>query len=142
MQINPLETTVNTAQQRARTNKEMTFKGLIMDYQYPWRMLMLRIESADNNAYVDDPSFRAPYDEICQKVGYDDVRVNTILKEVAKKSLATAYGVWLPAYDVYTFWWPWVKNSYGAWGWGGYFTPNDQLQYIWLDQSLKKSMGY
>lgn len=142
MQINPLETTVNTAQQRARANKEMTFKGLIMDYQYPWRMLMLRIESADNNAYVDDPSFRVLYDEICQKVGYDDVRVNAILKEVAKQSLATAYGVWLPAYDVYTFWWPWVKNSYGAWGWGGYYTPNDQLQYIWLDQSLKKSMGY
>jgi peptide/nickel transport system substrate-binding protein len=142
MQINPLETTVNTAQQRARANKEMTFKGLIMDYQYPWRMLMLRIESADNNAYVDDPSFRVLYDEICQKVGYDDARINAILKEVAKQSLAIAYGVWLPAYDVYTFWWPWVKNSYGAWGWGGYFTPNDQLQYIWLDQSLKKSMGY
>jgi peptide/nickel transport system substrate-binding protein len=142
MQINPLETTVNTAQQRARANKEMTFKGLIMDYQYPWRMLMLRIESADNNAYVDDPYFRAPYEEISQKVGYDDARVNEILKVVGKKSLETAYGVWLPAYDVYTFWWPWVQNSYGAWGWGGYYTPNDQLQYIWLDKSLKKSMGY
>jgi peptide/nickel transport system substrate-binding protein len=142
MQINPLEQTVNTAQQRARANKEMTFKGQIMDYQYPWRMLMLRIESADNNAYVSDPSFRAPYEEICQKVGYDDARVNAILKEVAKQSLATAYGVWLPAYEAYTFWWPWVQNSYGAWGWGGYFTPNDQLQYVWLDQSLKKSTGY
>ncbi len=142
MQINALESTVNTAVQRGRTNKEMTFKGLVMDYQYPWRMLMLRIESADNNAYVSDPYFRAPYEEISQKVGYDDARVNAILKEVATKGLATAYAVWLPAYEVYSFWWPWVQNSYGAWGWGGYYTPNDQLQYIWVDQSLKKSMGY
>jgi hypothetical protein len=120
----------------------MTFKGLIMDYQFPWRMLMLRIESADNNAYVDDPWYRAPYEEICQKVGYDDARVNAILKEVGKRSLASAYGVWLPAYETYTFWWPWVQNSYGAWGWGGYFTPNDQLQYIWVDSAMKKSMGH
>jgi len=142
MQINPLESTVNTAQQRGRSNKEMTFKGLVMDYQYPWRMLMLRVESADNNAYVSDPAFRAPYEEICQKVGYDDARVNAILKEVAKQSLASAYGVWLPAYEVYNFWWPWLQNSYGAWGWGGYYTPNDQLQYVWIDDALKVSMGY
>ena len=66
------------------------------------------------------------------------VKVRLMTREILEKAPL----IYLPTPYVYTGWWPWVKNSYGAWGWGGYYTPNDQLQYIWLDQSLKKSIGY
>ena len=40
------------------------------------------------------------------------------------------------------YWWPWVKNYYGE------LTINDDatwapvLKYVWLDQGLKKEMGF
>jgi len=141
MEINVVETGVMTSMDRGRTYPEMIFKPLVQDYQFPWRMLFLRIESPDNVALVDDPYFRAPYEEICQIVGIDDARVNELLKDVGKKSLELAWAVWMPGIDIYTFWWPWLQNFYAS-GWGGYFTPNDWTFYCWIDEALKKSMGY
>lgn len=141
MDINVVETGVMTSMDRGRTYPEMIFKGLVQDYQFPWRMLFLRIESADNAALINDPYFRAPYEEICRIVGIDDARVNEILKEVGKKSLELAWAVWMPGTDIYTFWWPWLQNFYAS-GWGGYFTPNDWTYYCWIDKELKKSLGY
>jgi peptide/nickel transport system substrate-binding protein len=141
MEINVVETGTMTSMDRGRTYPEMIFKPLVQDYQYAWRMLFLRIESADNVAMVDDPRFRAPYEEICQKVGRDDVRVNEIIKEVSKMSLDLAWAVWLPGPEIYTFWWPWLQNFYSS-GWGGYYSPDDWTFYCWIDQALKKSMGY
>jgi peptide/nickel transport system substrate-binding protein len=141
MEINQVELGVKTSMDRGRTYPEMIYKPLVQDYQYAWRMLFLRIESADNVAMVDDPRFRAPYEEICRIVGKDDTRVNQILKDVGKMSLELAWAVWMPGPEIYTFWWPWLQNFYSN-GWGGYFTPNDWTYYCWIDESLMKSMGY
>jgi peptide/nickel transport system substrate-binding protein len=39
------------------------------------------------------------------------------------------------------YWWPWLKNYYGEWNLedGGLYPV---VPYIWLDQAMKKSMGY
>jgi hypothetical protein len=113
-------------------------KSQVGDSDFPW----IHPRLADNNAHVSDPVFRAPYEEICQTVGYDDAMVNVILKEVAKQSLASTYVAWLPAHEGCSFLWPWVRNSYDAWRWGGYYAANDQLQYLWLDKTVKESMSY
>ncbi len=141
MTINTVELGTKTSMDRGRTFPEMIYKALVQDYQYPWRMLFLRIESADNVAMVDDPRFRAPYEELQRIIGKDAVRVSQILKEVEKMSLELAWAVWMPGPEIYLFWWPWVQNFYSN-GWGGYFTPNDWTYYCWIDQALKKSMGY
>ncbi|MBW2061316.1 MAG: hypothetical protein JRI95_07085 [Deltaproteobacteria bacterium] len=49
--------------------------------------------------------------------------------------------IWLPGYYFYQAWWPWVKNYYGeirvgAWRSAPIFAR------IWIDQKLKKQMGY
>jgi peptide/nickel transport system substrate-binding protein len=141
LDINVVELGVMTSMDRGRTYPEMIFKGLVQDYQFPWRMLFLRIESPDNVALVDDPYFRAPYEDMCRLVGIDDARINTLLKDVGKKSLELAWAVWLPGVDIYTFWWPWLQNFYAS-GWGGYYTPDDWTMYCWIDKDMKKTMGY
>jgi peptide/nickel transport system substrate-binding protein len=141
LSIDVVETGTMTSMDRGRTYPEMIFKPLVQDYQFPWRMLFLRIESPDNVALVDDPYFREPYEEMCRLVGIDDARINSLLKDVGKKSLELAWAIWLPGVDIYTFWWPWLQNFYAS-GWGGYFTPNDWTMYCWIDTTMKKSMGY
>jgi len=46
----------------------------------------------------------------------------------------------MPAKPIYNFWHPWLKNFYGA----ANPEPNTAgpIQYVWIDQDLKKSMGY
>ncbi len=141
MVINQVELGTKTSMDRGRTYPEMIYKGLVQDYQFAWRMLFLRIESADNVAMINDPRFRAPYEEICQIIGKDDARVNEIIKEVSRMSLELAWAVWMPGPEIYTFWWPWLQNFYSN-GWGGYWTPNDWTYYCWIDEALKKSMGH
>jgi peptide/nickel transport system substrate-binding protein len=46
-----------------------------------------------------------------------------------------------PRYPTYSLWWPWVKNYSGEIS-VGYFTGQTWVQYVWIDQVLKKSMGY
>ena len=41
----------------------------------------------------------------------------------------------------YTLWWPWLKNYSGE-QMVGYFDVNFWTPYVWIDQNLKKSMGY
>jgi hypothetical protein len=45
-----------------------------------------------------------------------------------------AYAIPKPAPYTYNFWWPWLKNNYGQGS--GY------IRYAWVDQPMKKSMGY
>ena len=49
--------------------------------------------------------------------------------------------VWMPIPYVYTAWWPWVKN-YGGELRVGAVRPGPIYARIWLDQDMKKKMGF
>jgi len=49
--------------------------------------------------------------------------------------------VWLPTPYEYSAWWPWVKN-YGGEQRGGGGRPGPVYARIWIDQELKKKMGF
>ncbi|MEM7080296.1 MAG: ABC transporter substrate-binding protein [Pseudomonadota bacterium] len=55
--------------------------------------------------------------------------------------LDTAMYIWLPANYNYTAWWPWVKN-YGGELRAGAVRPGPIYAQIWIDQELKRSMGF
>jgi hypothetical protein len=40
----------------------------------------------------------------------------------------------------YSFWWPWLQNFSGEWTVG--YDDNTVPMFIWIDQTLKKEMGY
>ena len=64
-----------------------------------------------------------------------------IMRELTREVLAEAPYIWLPIQYVYTAWWPWVKNYDGELRVGA-VKPAPIYARIWLDQDMKKKMGY
>ena len=57
-----------------------------------------------------------------------------------KYVLDQAWAIRAERYPQFSLWWPWVKNYSGETtvGWVATFWP----RYAWIDQPLKKTMGY
>ena len=117
--------------------------------------------------HVRDVEFTAAFDVTKAKVGKDLAdaiwaKPNNTIKfaEVPKTGITVSRGmthdglgkylseivdkapyVWLPTPYLYTAWWPWVKN-YGGELRAGAVRPGPIYARIWVDQELKKKMGY
>ncbi len=95
----------------------------------------------ENHAWVDDPY----YDNLMTVIGRDIIKdpanFQKTVKEAVVYMLASAWGIWIPRQYKWNLYWPWMKNYYGitSVGWYGAW---DQLKIVWVDQDLKKSMGY
>ncbi len=61
-------------------------------------------------------------------------------RELMKYLLPGAWVIPTPRYPTYTLWWPWLKNYSGeiSMGWLAFTWP----EWVWVDQDLRKSMGY
>jgi len=71
----------------------------------------------------------------------DEGKRQGMLKEMTREILDKAPYIWLPTPYVYTAWWPWVKNYNGELR-AGAVRPGPIYARIWLDQEMKKKMGY
>lgn len=65
------------------------------------------------------------------------VKVRLMTRQVMEKAPV----LWLPSAYVYTGWWPWVKN-YGGELRAGSERPGPIHARIWVDQEIKKKMGF
>ncbi len=140
MQIKQLEASIFRSVGRGRTHEEMITMNVV-DYIFPFRLLMVRQESFDNRSFFEHPFTRQAYESINKIIGKDDTEANRMIKEVGVFSLQQAWGIWMPARYTYTMWWPWMKNYHGE-STLGYDGQNLFAYYIWVDEALKKSMGY
>lgn len=71
-----------------------------------------------------------------------DERVRQVkVRQMTRLVLEKAPVIFLPSAYVYTGWWPWVKN-YGGELRAGSERPGPIHARIWVDQELKKKMGY
>ncbi len=71
----------------------------------------------------------------------DEGKRQTMLKAMTREIIDKAPYIWLPTPYVYTAWWPWVKNYDGELR-AGAERPGPIYARIWIDQALKKKMGY
>jgi peptide/nickel transport system substrate-binding protein len=55
--------------------------------------------------------------------------------------LDQAWAIPAPATPLNNFWWPWIKNYHGEASLG-YDNTFNYTKYIWMDETLKESMGY
>ena len=98
--------------------------------------------AAANTCRIFDPKV----DEWLEKVRTTIIEGGTVagLKEargLVKYVQEQAYGIPVPYVYKYHMWWPWVKNYTGEETLGYYNSPN-YVPFIWIDQDLKKEMGY
>jgi len=94
-----------------------------------------------NASQINDPVIVAASDKMKATYITDEKAAMKQFKELMKHVLDQAYVVSRPIYPQATFWWPWLKNYSGEIQ-VGYFDTNYWASYIWIDQALKKSMGY
>jgi len=63
------------------------------------------------------------------------------LRALTREVLADAPYIWLPTPYQYTAWWPWVKNYEGELR-AGAVRPGPIYARLWIDQDMKKKMGF
>lgn len=71
----------------------------------------------------------------------DESKRIEIVRELTVQILDEAPYIWLPIAYSYTAWWPWVKN-YGGELRVGAVRPGPIYGRIWIDQDLKKELGF
>jgi peptide/nickel transport system substrate-binding protein len=71
----------------------------------------------------------------------DESKRKQMMREMTAEIVDKAPHIWLPSPYVYTAWWPWVKN-YGGELRAGAVRPGPIYARIWIDQEMKKKMGY
>jgi len=69
----------------------------------------------------------------------EDERIRLSREVVIPGVLEDAFAVGMPASRTVIFWWPWVKG-YGGLSAGAF--QGFPHQYLWIDQDVKKAMGY
>jgi peptide/nickel transport system substrate-binding protein len=90
---------------------------------------------------IQDPIIDKASDEMQRVYLTDTKAAMAIFKDSMKYVLDQAYVISRPIYPQTTFWWPWVKNYTGEYS-VGYIRQDSWAEWIWIDQTLKKSMGH
>ena len=92
-----------------------------------------------NPSQHSDPEFDKKLAEVYAE---PDERVRQIkVKLMTREILDKAPHIFLPVPHVYSAWWPWVKN-YGGELRAGADRPGPIHARVWVDQELKKQMGF
>ena len=71
----------------------------------------------------------------------DEGKRQAMVKELTREILDKAPYVWLPTPYIYTAWWPWVKGYNGELR-AGAVRPGPIYARMWVDQEMKKKMGF
>ena len=81
--------------------------------------------------------------EVCRRGASerDEAKRHAMFREMARDALRAVPYVFLPAPHYFSAWWPWVKNYNGELR-AGAAKPGPIYARLWIDQELKKKMGY
>src|SRR5262249_43982406 len=92
-----------------------------------------------NASAWSDASFDKKLDE-AYRTRDESVR-QKLIRELTIEVLEKAPCILLPAPYFYSAWWPWVQNYDGEL-WVGALRPGPIYARIWIDQEMKKKMGF
>ncbi|ESH88312.1 peptide ABC transporter substrate-binding protein [Cupriavidus sp. HPC(L)] len=92
-----------------------------------------------NASQWNDPKFDKKVEEAFEL--RDVGKRQEALRALTREIVAQAPYIWLPTQYVYTAWWPWVKN-YGGELRAGAVRPGPIYARLWIDQEMKKKMGF
>jgi peptide/nickel transport system substrate-binding protein len=94
-----------------------------------------------NPHMMSDPYFDKTFRAFEGDPNISDEKANDELKKLIVYTIEQAPAIILPQPYVYTAWWPWVRNYYGELRVGQQRSGPIHAR-IWIDQEMKKKMGY
>jgi peptide/nickel transport system substrate-binding protein len=96
----------------------------------PWNLYMM------SDPYIDKNLMDVLLNpKLTEKQGLE------VIKKLAIYTLEQAPAIILPTEYVYHSWWPWVQNFYGEFFVGAQRSAPIYAR-LWIDQEMKKKMGY
>ncbi len=94
-----------------------------------------------NISEINDPHTQEFKAQIARYVIENPDAMLAAKKDYATWELEQAWGVFMPLPHNYCAWYPWVRNFYGI-NWTGGAGTWDWTKGIWIDETMKESMGY
>ncbi|MBI2980276.1 MAG: hypothetical protein HYY41_05585 [Chloroflexi bacterium] len=107
----------------------------------PFDMDSVDPDNTGNRALIDDPYANQVLRDIKEDYVTNRAKIFPMVKDFYLYELEQAWHIALPGPNGYNMWQPWVKNYHGEVDLG----PCTRLiwgAYVWVDQALKKSLGY
>ena len=94
-----------------------------------------------NPHMMSDPYVDKTHSETVENPKLSEKQSLAVMKKMAVYILDQAPAIILPTAYTYCAWWPWVKNYYGEQRVGAQRSAPIMAR-IWIDQEMKKKMGY
>lgn len=118
---------------------DMLYQELFGTFTIQMTFSAVRSAALNNPSHINDPPGTIPYieelfTEYNKYIFADWPKAYEVFKKVKPYVLENTFIIPRPTPYTYAFWWPWVKNYYGQ---GAPF-----VRYAWVDQDMKKAMGY
>ena len=143
LEIQPKETGTFNSIQSAGNYEQMLFSTV---WSGPYAIPAMQgyrgaFTSSQNQSHLNDPKIEAAAAEMAKYIGIDMPKLFQIGRDMIPYLLGQAYFIQLPQPYTYRMWQPWVKNYHGeqTLNWA---TGNNFVQYAWIDQALKTSLGH
>ncbi|MBI2829974.1 MAG: hypothetical protein HYX81_02315 [Chloroflexi bacterium] len=138
--LQALERGAHTTAVRARN-----YEGMLMHGGQPgpvglYSMLSFRGPGENNASYVNDPKVEDAFIKMQSLVLTDIDAAHRLNKDLMKYVLEQVWRIPRVTAPEYFMWWPWLKGYSGEDSVG--HANRIWAQYVWIDQDLKKSMGY
>ncbi len=107
----------------------------------------IRGTSVNNPSYINEPIGADPVIEATFQAMEKVNMINMpeffrLFKELRPHLMEQAYQIVRPLPYTYNFWWPWLNNYYGQATSASGVANVQFIRYHWIDQAMKKSMGY
>ncbi len=93
-----------------------------------------------NVSYINDPKVDQARNQMMALSLTDTAKADAIARDLIKYILDQAWAIPYPSPASYSIWQAWLKNYYAVSA--GYMNGPNWVQWAWVDQSLKKSMGH
>jgi peptide/nickel transport system substrate-binding protein len=122
-------------------NFEQMIQGFVAPIGSLYNCIDFDGERFTNCSYVDDTHVKEVYSQMQVSGMMDPPEADRMYKDLMKYVLDQAWVIPTPLPPLYHMWWPWVKNYRGE-GSVGYDNSYNFTKFIWIDQALKKTMGY
>ncbi|MEK7353102.1 MAG: ABC transporter substrate-binding protein [Chloroflexota bacterium] len=135
------ETAVYNGIVTARSYEDMLYGGLVTTFNN--QLSFGGFRGPATLSYIDDPAGKDAFIEAAWPKVNDSIFINMPkayeeYKKLKPHLLEQAYYIVRPQPFFYNMWWPWLKNHYGQ----PAGINMGFVRYWWIDQALKKSMGY
>ncbi len=140
--INPVEFGVYNTRWAQRNYDELFYAGQASSGTYRRCTNYVGTGVGWNLSWVNDPKAVETRDQMVSLFNSgDDVSTDKLNREFMSYVLEQAWVIPTPVQEQSTFWWPWIKGYHGELS-PGIINEWQETMYLWVDQGLKKKMGY